>query len=45
MKIELLPKDLNYYKANLHSHSRLSDGGIWPEEMKEACAAKNVILL
>lgn len=36
MKIELLPKDLNYYKADLHSHSRHSDGGSWPDEMKAA---------
>ncbi len=36
MRIELLPKNLNYYKANLHSHSRHSDGGSFPEEMKAA---------
>ena len=45
MKIELLPKDLNYYKANLHSHSRLSDGGIWPEEMKAAYKAQGYSIL
>lgn len=45
MKIELLPKDLNYYKANLHSHSRHSDGGIWPDEMKAAYKAKGYSVL
>ena len=45
MKIELLPKDLNYYKANLHSHSRLSDGGNWPQEMKAAYKAHGYDIL
>ncbi len=45
MKIELLPKDLNYYKANLHSHSTLSDGGVTPEEMKAAYKEKGYSVL
>ncbi|MBQ8807735.1 MAG: PHP domain-containing protein, partial [Clostridia bacterium] len=34
MKKYLLPEKGNYYKANLHSHSNLSDGKLSPEEMK-----------
>ena len=45
MKIELLRKDLNYYKANLHSHSTLSDGAPTPEEMKAAYKAKGYSVL
>ena len=45
MRIELLPKDLNYYKANLHSHSTLSDGCVTPEEMKAAYKAKGYSVL
>ena len=35
MKKYLLPKTGNFYKANLHSHSTLSDGNLTPSEMKE----------
>lgn len=31
----LLPKNGNFYKANLHSHSTCSDGRFTPEELKE----------
>ncbi len=31
----LFPKDGNWYKANLHSHSTMSDGHLTPEEAKE----------
>ena len=34
MKKYLLPKDGFFYKANLHSHSTVSDGRNTPEEMK-----------
>lgn len=34
LKKYLLPKNGNFYKANLHSHSFLSDGKLTPEEMK-----------
>ena len=33
MKVYLLPQNGNYYKANLHSHSTLSDGKWTVEEM------------
>ena len=34
MKVYLLPPKGNFYKANLHSHSSISDGKWSPEEMK-----------
>lgn len=33
--IELLPKGVLYYKANLHCHTILSDGKLTPEQVKE----------
>ena len=33
--IELLPEEGKFYKANLHSHSTISDGVQTPEQMKE----------
>lgn len=35
MRKYLLPEKGNFYKANLHSHSNLSDGRFSPEEMRE----------
>ncbi len=35
MKTYLLPKDGNFYKANLHMHTVISDGSMTPEETKE----------
>lgn len=35
MKKYLLPKDGNFYKANLHCHTTLSDGRETPEAVKE----------
>lgn len=35
MKKYLLPREGRFYKANLHSHSTVSDGKLTPEEMKE----------
>ena len=35
MKKYLLPNGGKFYKANLHSHTTLSDGKLTPEEMKE----------
>ena len=32
---ELLPKDVTYYKANLHCHTVFSDGKMTPEEVKQ----------
>ena len=36
MRKDLLPSDLNWYRANLHCHSTISDGALTPEEIKEA---------
>lgn len=33
--MNLLPKGVTYYKANLHCHTVLSDGKLTPREMKE----------
>lgn len=54
MKKYLLPKEGNYYKANLHSHSNYSSGCLTPEEMKKvykehgysvlACTDHNILL-
>ncbi len=35
MKIDLLPSGGNFYKANLHAHTTLSDGCQTPEQVKE----------
>ena len=35
MKKYLIPEGGKFYKANLHSHTTLSDGKLTPEEMKE----------
>ena len=35
MRKHLLPEIGNYYKANLHTHSNFSDGGLSPAEIKE----------
>jgi len=35
MKKYLLPQNGQFYKANLHSHSTVSDGKLTPEEMKK----------
>jgi len=40
MKQYLIPHTGSYYKANLHSHSTVSDGKFTPEEVKEAYKAK-----
>ena len=45
MKIELLPKEMNQYKANLHSHTVLSDGCVTPEVMKDAYKAQGYSIL
>ncbi len=45
MRIDILPKHLNYYKANLHSHSTLSDGQPTPEQMKAAYKEKGYSIL
>ncbi|MBQ4071906.1 MAG: PHP domain-containing protein [Clostridia bacterium] len=40
MKKYLLPKEGQFYKANLHSHSTVSDGERTPEELKEMYKAQ-----
>ena len=40
MRYYLLPETGTFYKANLHSHSTVSDGKWTPEQMKEAYMAK-----
>ena len=40
MKKFLLPENATYYKANMHSHSMVSDGNFTPEEMKEVYMAE-----
>lgn len=39
MKHYLLPQKKHYYKANMHMHTKLSDGQMSPEEAKEAFKA------
>lgn len=34
-RIYLLPKEGNFYKANMHCHTTLSDGKLTPEKVKE----------
>lgn len=36
MKTVLLGKTKNFFKANLHMHTTISDGQMTPEEVKEA---------
>ena len=36
MRKDLLPAEGQFYKANLHAHSTISDGRLTPEELKEA---------
>lgn len=40
MKHVLIDKERNFYKANLHCHTTLSDGKLTREEVKEAYKAK-----
>lgn len=40
MKTYLLPENGNFYKANLHCHTNISDGDMTPEEVKEAYLQK-----
>ena len=40
MKKELLPQVNQYFKANLHAHTNVSDGKLSPEELKQAYKEK-----
>ena len=42
MKYYLLPEEGNFYKANLHAHSTVSDGKNTPEQLKELYKAFGV---
>ena len=41
----LLPSQKRYYKANLHTHSTISDGRMTPEELKKAYKDKGYSIL
>lgn len=41
----LLPEKGNFYKANLHAHTTVSDGTLYPEEMKELYKNKGYSIL
>ena len=45
MKQYLLPQSGHFYKANLHSHSIISDGKQTPEEMKQAYMAQGYSII
>ena len=45
MKKLLISKNRKQYKANLHSHSNLSDGFLSPEEMRDAYANRGYSVL
>ena len=40
MKKYLLPEEGQFYKANLHCHTTVSDGSLTPEEIKAAYKAR-----
>ena len=44
-KIYLLPRDGSFYKANLHSHTTISDGRLTPKEVKEAYNSRGYQIL
>ncbi|MBP3705275.1 MAG: PHP domain-containing protein [Clostridia bacterium] len=45
MKKYLLPESGNFYKANLHCHSTVSDGKLTPEELKAAYKAQGYSII
>ena len=45
MRRYLLPETGTFYKANLHAHSTVSDGGLTPAELKERYRAKGYSIL
>mgnify|MGYP002627168420 CR=1 FL=1 len=42
MKKYLLPAEGNFYKANLHCHTTVSDGHWEPRRVKEEYAAREI---
>ena len=45
MRKYLLPENGNFYKANLHCHSNLSDGHLTPEELKKIYMEKGYSII
>ncbi len=45
MRIYLLPESGKFYKANLHSHTTVSDGKLTPEEAKDAYKSQGYSIL
>lgn len=45
MRIDLLPREGTFYKANLHTHSTVSDGALTPAELKEVYKAQGYSIL
>lgn len=45
MKKYLIPDEGKFYKANLHSHSTVSDGELTPEQMKEMYKEKGYSII
>ena len=45
MRKYLIPNEGKFYKANLHSHSTVSDGHFTPEEMKEKYMEKGYSII
>ncbi len=43
MKKYLLPQAGQFFKANLHCHTTISDGKMTPEEIKEAMRKMSLI--
>lgn len=45
MKTYLLPQEGHFYKANLHTHTTISDGRLSPQEIKQAYQEKGYSIL
>lgn len=45
MKKHLIPENGNFYKANLHSHSTVSDGALTPKQLKDYYKANGYSVL
>ncbi len=45
MRIDLLPQDVNWYRANLHCHTTHSDGCLTPEQVKELYKARGYAIV
>lgn len=45
MRTYLLPQEGNFYKANLHSHTNLSDGKLSPPELKQLYKSRGYSIL